>query len=144
MPLNRRQRQLYTFRVDLWRPLPLTVQGGDFTGLAVDFGYVPEPAYRGVACYQIESQETNKPSIVGRNNYDIMMTIDQFKFVIEQEIEDGWLIRVRSTGSESATDVGQFYIVQGGAQDKPAIGRREPNQRKVFAVKCPPPQGITL
>ena len=73
------------------------------------------------------------------------------------EIEDAWLIKLYPLPPEAligaegdaevlvqSSDSGvQFYVVQGGAQDRPSVGRRQANERKLFAVKTSPPKTIS-
>ena len=151
--LTRRQEHLYVFRVDIYEPIVLDV---DDSQAAYDLAYPMKPTARGVPCWKRESQEENQPSSVGRTNYDIAMTIDQFTFPSGVVIDDGFLIKLYPLRAEvlvgAALDASvdlpmadngvQFYIVQGGAQDRPAVGRRQANERKVFAVKTSPPKTV--
>ncbi len=151
--LTRRQERLYVFRADLYAPIVLDV---DDDQAASDLAYPMKPSAREVPCWKRESQEENQPSPVGRTNYDISLTIDQFTFPSGVVIDDGFLIKLYPLQPEAligavgdaqveiqmVDNAVQFYVVQGGAQDRPAVGRRQSNHRKVFAVKTSPPKTV--
>lgn len=138
--LARRQIKLFTWWCDLYPPSKLEIENDN---AAKDLTYHPKPLFENVPCYKIESQESNQASPIGRGNYDIMMTTDQFKFAAGQGIEDGWLIYLYPPVGVAEDRSGvQCYIVQGGAQDKPKTGIRDTNQRKVYAIKTPTPKSI--
>lgn len=146
--LTRRQERLYQYRADLYAPLLLDLAEDQ---AASDIAYPTRPTAASVPCWKRESQEQNQASPVGRTNYDISLTIDEFTFPSGVDIEDGWLIKLYPLTPESligsvaegavqvADNEIQFYVVQGGPQDRPSVGRRQSNQRKVFAVKTSPP-----
>lgn len=151
--LTRRQERLYTFRADLYEPDVLDVADDQAVS---DLAYKMKPSALDVPCWKRESQEENQPSPVGRTNYDISLTIDEFTFPSGVDTNDSWLIKLYPLHPEpligaegdakgkvqAADNRVQFYVVQGGAQDRPAVGRRQANQRKVFAVKTSPPKTI--
>lgn len=151
--LTRRQERLYVYRADLYAPIELDV---DDNQAPSDLAYPMKPSARGVPCWKRESQEENQPSPVGRTNYDINLTIDQFTFPSGADIDDGFLIKLYPLPAEllvgavgdapvemqAVDNLFQFYVVQGGAQDRFALGRRQANHRKIFAVKTSPPKTI--
>ena len=148
--LTRRQEHLYRFRADLFKPVELDTSDDQSVS---DQAWKEPATASAVPCWKRESQEENQASPVGRTNYDIALTIDQFTFPSGVTIDDGWLIKLYSPDPEelvgaeamgngqmqNADDGPQFYIVQGGAQDRPAVNRRQANQRKVFGVKTSAP-----
>lgn len=135
-----RQTKLFTWWCDLYPPSGIRV-GKDGQAASMSRGTLPK--YRFVPCYKIESQEDNEIQAFARANYDIALTIDQFKFAAGQEIEDGWLIALYPPGgAASDREHIQCYVTQGGAQDKPSTGIRETNQRKLFAKKTNTPTNL--
>lgn len=140
--LNSRQQRTYIYRVDLFPPEPLTVESDQ---AARDLYYPPLPKYRLVPCFKGESAEMNVPTLAGRTNYDISLTLDMFKFEASQEIEDGWLIRVhpRQYAPPDRAEF-EYYVTQGGGRDNPTIPgtARRANQRRVFAVKTIAPRTV--
>lgn len=138
--LVKRQERAYNLRADLFKPDPLKV---GLDQLARDLTYPPTPTYPLVRCRRTDSAEINTAQVPGRTNYDISLTLDVFKFAFDQEIEDGWLVRVHPVPNSPPDRQGfDFYVTQGGGQDHPSVGRRHANQRRVLVVKVPKPRDI--
>lgn len=135
MPVSRRQDRLFNKVVRLYRPADPDV---DVNNMLRDLGWSEPPAFVDVRAYKSTSPDTDNPSLVGATNYDIQLTVDQWKFALDQEIGVGWLFLDTTQDSE---DLGQCYIVQGvGRTD--SGNRRRAQQTHIYAAKTPTPAGI--
>jgi hypothetical protein len=129
---NSRQRRVFTYVVNLYAP----IEGVGAEGEALDHTYPEEPTYSNVRTFWRNMDEENTPSTVGRTNYDIILTTDEFKFAIEQEIGDGWMIEMVSGAGE---ENGQTYVSMGGAKQRANKFRRRAHQNTVAARRLARP-----
>ncbi len=141
MGLTRRQKSTFQILVDLYRPADPAVRGSvedPEDEEPTDLEYDPQPVAVDVRCRHKYSQEDNQVALEGRTNYDIVATTDQFHFASDQEIDDGWVLLVKTPGN----DYGQTYVSMGVPQDVPSFKRRKPNMRIIFAKKIVRPEQL--
>jgi hypothetical protein len=109
--LEPRQEALFSSVVTLWRPTPITRDANKRQTNHTAFD--DEPAYVEVAARLQPKGEASKPSKFGRSNYDIIVTTDILRVHIDQEIDDGWLVRLDTPGHP---EQGTYFATQGGVQ----------------------------
>jgi hypothetical protein len=136
---TKRQARVYTYRCDLFRPSWPAVEDDN---AATDIAFGPEPTYRYVPCYRIDSQEYNVARLQGRGMGELVINSTVFKFPYQQEVGDGWLIVLQLPDGPANQVVHRAFIAQGDPQDKPIRGIRRPNQRKLFATETALPASI--
>lgn len=140
MALNARQQRLYNDLVDIYVPSSLAVDGTT-RRLTTDPKYPSTATYASVTCGFFSTQEN--PSLVqpiGRSNQDNIFTMDLFKFDAAQDINDTYVIQLKTVGHPQ---YGQWWIVVGGAEIRTSRGKRTGNYAKVFAKHITKPAGIT-
>jgi hypothetical protein len=95
----------FTQRFEVWKPVALPSRRG-----SVANGVVYELAWDDVPGRLAQRSEVAAPSMLGRSNYDIVLTMDVVRLHIAQECGDTYYLR------EKAGD--DWYIIQGGPQQR--------------------------
>ncbi len=139
--LTRRQTRVYTYHCDLFRPSWPAVADDN---QAIDVAFGPLPDYKNVPCYRIDSQELNVARIPGRGMGELVINSTVFKFAYAQEVGDGWLIVIALPPGPANQAKVRCYIGQGDPQDKPVVGRRRANQRRMFATETSLPKSVEV
>ena len=140
MALNRRQKSLYAYRVNLYRPSAITTYPDADSAIdnAKDASWVTAPAYTNVPCYFKSTPEVDLPAAEGLNKEANIFTLDVFLFDAAQEINGQWLIQITAPQVLGVTS--GFWYVQDNPRTTPSLGRRQANQTQVFGKRGPPPR----
>ena len=137
MARNRRQKQSMKEIVDLYAPNPPSTTG-DLREV-VELTYPTTPTYTNVYAGFHAMPGYSSPQIMGRTQEDIMFTLDKFFFDVAQDIDDTWLIEIRTPGSILK---GFFWFVMGDPKIHEDRGRRRANYLEVFGRRNPRPSYI--
>ena len=138
--LTERQRRLYTFRCELYRPSVIAphASGSRATDRAADEGWAAPPAYKNVPCYYASAEEATQPTGAGLQSEANLFTFYNFYFDAAQEIGNGWAIRFTVPGHP---DDGEWFLCAGQAQDDRIrrLTQREPEYGLFHARPEPAP-----
>lgn len=141
MALTLRQRKLYTYRANLYRPLEIAAYpsgaGGALDRVA-DATWNQAPAYSSVPCYFKFTPEVDLPSAEGLNKEANIFTLDTILFDAAQEISGQWLVQLIAPQILGVT--GGFWYVQDNPRTTASLGRRSANQTQVFGKRGPDPK----
>ena len=140
MALTPRQLILYTYRVNLYRPSPITTYPDADSAIdnAKDIAWDAVPAYVNVPCYFKSTPEVDLPATQGLNKEANIFTLDVFLFDAAQEISGQWLVQIVSPVILGVT--GGYWYVQDNPRTTPSLGRRSANQTQVFGKRGPDPR----
>ena len=140
MSLTRRQKSLYAYRVNLFRPTAISAYPDADSAVdnAADSGWLAAPAYVNVPCYFKSTPEVDLPAPEGLNKEANIFTLDVFLFDAAQEITGQWLIQITAPQILGVTS--GFWYVQDNPRTTPSLGRRQANQTQVFGKRGPPPR----
>jgi len=128
MALSRRQQRAYTDRVHLYKPTaPFTI-GANNVATDPTFPAEASPTYSNVSCHWESKPEVAEPRPGGRTNVDNMFTIDVFHFHLDQEVGEGWFIKLVTPGHPEADS---FFVCQGDAQNH----AWRANKKAIYAKK---------
>lgn len=132
MALNRRQTRFFTDTVDIY-----AMSDFSLTSKRVTTGpaYPATPTYSGVLCHLTPSIEATYPGPIGRQDYDIVQTMDQLRLPISQPIGAGWYVQLKTSGHP---EEGSWYVVQGD----PRNHTWRADERVVFMKKGTKPPGV--
>lgn len=124
MPLPFRQRKLFLDTADFYAPSNFTK-----TSKRVTSGqeFPSTPTYSGVVCHIQSSVEATVPSSIGRQDYDVMDTMDMIRVSIDQAIGAGWMVKLTTDGHP---EEGTWYITQGDARNYNKLGTRVAYMKK--------------
>ena len=138
MALVDRQKNLYTFRVELYTPSVITTHasGNRATDRAADEGWAAPPAYVNVSCYYASAEEATQPMMAGLQSEANLFTFYNFYFEAAQKVGNGWAIRLTQPGHP---DDGNWFYVQDKPKTTVSAGHRAVNQNTVFATRGPSP-----
>lgn len=114
MALSRRQQRAYTDIVDLYRPNPAFTIGANNVAGDPTMPAENTPTFADVACHWESKPEVAEPRAPGRTNTDNMFTIDVFHFHIDQEVGEGWFIKLKTPDHP---EEGSWFVCQGDAQN---------------------------
>jgi len=133
MPLTARQRSFYTYTADLYKPVFDVVNKN-----ARDLQYVK--VYSNVPIYYSSTPEVDEMKLPGRSKIVNMFTLDQFHLLPEYEIEETWMLHLKSPVNHP--DCGGWWIIEGNAQTKFRTRIRKPNYRLVYGKRGTEPHII--
>ena len=103
-----RQRAFYTDVVDLYRPLPMSV---DADRVVRGPEFPSTPTTEGANGRLMPSSEASVSLPIGRSNYDIVQTTDVLRLPMDVEIDDGWAVQLKTPGHP---EEGTWFMTQGG------------------------------
>lgn len=136
MALNRRQARLYSDSCDIWRwNKPNRGSAETYTLIASDVKYHHE-----------WSPSTSDVFAVGRQERDIILTMDRAHFDAEQEINDKYVFVMKTVDNygNNVSAYGQGWAVRGNPQENRSRGGRNANKKMVFCVVLNAlPTGVT-
>ena len=140
MALTPRQLILYTYRVNLYRPSPITTYPDADSAVdnARDMAWDAVPAYSNVPCYFKSTSEVDLPATQGLNKEANIFTLDVFLFDAAQEINGQWLVQIVSPITPGIS--GGFWYVQDNPRTTPSLGNRRVNQTQIYGKRGPDPR----
>jgi hypothetical protein len=111
MPINRRQKLLYRYVIDLWRGVK-NPPGQGVPPLLTDFNSSYNLIAQGLLCLYWSTPEYDESRIAGRSKVDNIFTQDKWKFTADVDVRDTDLI-VCTFGPNNFPLVGRGWAVSG-------------------------------
>ena len=141
MALTPRQVRLYTHRCHIYRP-DTTVATGDAGG----------PAYAllasNVACYFQTDTSLDQPRIYGRDEHDILFTLDEIHMDRDQDVQsEDVLVNVTLDGLDGAQTehYGKAWVVRGKPRAISHQGARRAGKKQIYASQLRGlPSGVSV
>lgn len=133
--LSRRQKLLFTDRVNLWKP----VYTQDASGTVTETYTL---AYSNIPCFREVRDSVSVPTPAGRMEEDILFTQDMWHFAEAQEIDERWVIKYLTAGDLQNT----FWMCRGEQVVTYKQGNRDAGNKTIKAPKLAPqdiPPGIS-
>jgi len=110
--LSPRQQTVFHGRFNLYRPVRANSAASSLGAGAAD---QVELAYSNVRGRHEPRKEGSSPGPIGRQDIDILDTIDLFRLHVDQEIESGWYVENITPGDPL---FGEFYKTAGGTMTR--------------------------
>lgn len=133
MALSARQLAAFTDIVDLYEPAAFTKTSKRVTGIG---GVSATATYEDVRCHVQPSIEATVKGPLGRQDYDVVDTMDVLRLDIEQDIGAGWYVLMKTPDHP---ENGTWYITQGA----PRNYSRRAGERVLYMAKTTTAPGVS-
>jgi hypothetical protein len=140
-----RQKRLYTFLYDIYKPEVLTAVEGDIE--APDAGVnIGEPAYHNVYGFYKGTPELDVAELAGRMKELNLFTLDEHHFTADQPLADQWILHLIGSdpGKPPHPYIGRVWVVRDNPQMVASQGHRRTNYIMAYAVLSNVPGLSTL
>lgn len=107
--LSPRQERFFADTVNIHR----RSKGASSSKRLLGTNFTTVPTATGVRCRIEPSSEASSPLPIGRSNHDIVVTTDNVRFHVDQEVDDGDYVQLLTPGH---SEFGTWYVIQGGPE----------------------------